>query len=149
MKRIVPDPKQMEAYLNRGLTQAQIVEEYENDTGIRCSRSAIAMAMDRYGLKGKRVRPRYMDMLPWRVAHEHRMHNDARMLRLEAKRRRGEALKTAELRWLTAWLDELDRKNVVIDYNPRSKRGFWWLPRTDEDTDIIRRPKEKTPQPVD
>lgn len=140
MQQIVPDKTQMRRYLDKGLSQAGIVEQYEEDTGIRVSRSAIAMAIGRYGLKSSRPRPRYMDTLPWKVEPEHRDHNDARMLRLEGRRRSGGSLTGKELRILEAWLDLLKERGAVIEYEPRTKKGFFWVPRTDADDDIVRRP---------
>lgn len=140
MKRIVPDATQMRRYLDAGLSQAGIAEQYEKDTGIRVTRSAIGMAIKRYDLESSRPRPRYMEMLPWRVAEQHRMANDARMLRLEGRRREGGVLTDKELRLLEGWLEALEEKNAVITYNPRTKRGFWWVDRTESDDDVIRRP---------
>src|SRR6478752_7450426 len=51
MKEVVPDKAQLKKYLAAGLTQKQIVEQYEKDTGIKVSRSAIGMAISRYGLR--------------------------------------------------------------------------------------------------
>ena len=142
MKQIVPDPTQMRRYLEQGLSQAGIVDKYEEDTGIRVSRSAIAMAIGRYGLKSSRPRPRYTDTVPWHVLPEHRNHNDARMLRLEGRRREGLPLSEKELRWLEQFIDLLRERNAVIDYNPKTKKGFWWVPREEGDDDIVRRPEE-------
>ncbi|MCW2843333.1 MAG: Pirin domain protein [Nocardioides sp.] len=140
MKQIVPDKTQMRRYLDQGMSQAKIVEAYEKDTGVRVSRSAIAMAIGRYELKSSRPRPRYMETLPWTVLPEHRDHTDARMLRLEGRRREGGSLTVKELRWLQTWLETLNARNAVVDYNPRTKQGFWWVPREETDDDIVRRP---------
>lgn len=142
MKTIVPDKTQMRSYLKAGLSQQQIAEQYEKDTGIRVSRSAIAMAISRYGLSSVRPRDRYMDMIPWQLKPEHQDHPDARLLRFEARRRRGLDLNDRELTWLTNWLDRIEHENAVIIYRPETTEGFWWLSRTEDDTDIIRRPTE-------
>jgi hypothetical protein len=141
METIVPDKRKMEAYLKLGLSQQGIADQYEEDTGIKVSRSAIAMAIERYGLQSAQPRARYMDMVPWRLAPEHRMHTDARMLRLEGRRRRGAPLKEGELRRLDQWLTLLRERDCVIHYDGRTARGFWWCPRTEEDSDIVRRAK--------
>lgn len=142
MKQIVPNKTQMRRYLEQGLSQAGIVEQYERDTGIRVSRSAIAMAIGRYELKSSRPRPRYMETVPWKVEPVHRDHNDARMLRLEGRRRSGGSLSAKELRILEGWLDLLRERNAVITYEPKSKKGFFWVPREEHDDDIVRRPDE-------
>ena len=81
-------------------------------------------------------------MLPWVVGPEHRMAWDARMLRLEGRRRKGGRLSEEELRWLTQWKDQLTERNAVIDYVPGSCEGFVWTERLDTDDDIVRRPRD-------
>lgn len=138
--QMVPNKGELERYLEQGMTQAQIVDAWESDSGVRVSRSSIGMAIERYDLRSARPRPRYEDTLPWTVLDEHTHHNDARMLRLEGRRRRGGSLTAKELRVLNAWLQLLDEKNAVIHYDPQTERGFWWVPRTEGDADIVHRP---------
>ena len=138
MKRIVPNKTQMEGYLSRGLTQQQIADQYEEDTGIRVTRSAIGMAIERYGLSSNKARERYDDLLPWRVSREHSMDTEARLLRWEARRRRGLEVPPDKLGWLDNWLKELRQKNAVVDYRP--ELGFVWVERTEDDEDIVRQP---------
>lgn len=139
---VAPDKNWLERKTRDGLTQQQMVDAWEEDSGYRMSRSAIAMAMARYGVASAHPRPRYEDMLPWRVSDEHRMAADARLLRLEARRRKGEKLTADELRWLTGWRERLREANAVIHYDPNTVEGFFWLERDDSDDDIIRRPKD-------
>lgn len=140
MKQIAPGKTELRRYLDKRLTQAQIAEQWEKDTGIKVSRTTIAMAIARYGLQSTKPRPRYEDTLPWHVLDEHKNHNDARMLRLEGRRRHGNALTGNELRWLTQWRELLEEREAVIVYDPDTVQGFWWVSRTPEDDDIIRRP---------
>lgn len=149
METIVPNKTQMEAYLKRGLTQKQIAEQYESDTGIKVSRSAIGMAIERYGLRSAHSRGanpkgegRYEDTVPWtNIRKEHRHLRDVEMLRYEGRRRRGGSLTDRELRQLQNWLEALNEANAVVTYNPDSAKGFWWVARTPEDgMDIVRRP---------
>ena len=135
-----PNKTQLKNYLAKGLTQQQIVQAWEQESNIRVSRSAIAMAISRYGLASAKPRPSYREMIPWRVRWEHRMHWDVRMLRLEARRRRGEALADKEKRDLTVWRSRLDEANAVVIYEPDTDEGFFWVQRTPEDDDVIRRP---------
>lgn len=142
-QQVVPDPTQMRRYLEQGLTQAQIVEQWEEDSGARVSRSAIGMAIGRYGLKSARPRERYMDTIPWKLNPEHQASPEARLLRFEARRRRGLELAERERVWLNGWLAELADDGKVVMYDPRTVEGFWYVARTDEDDDpVIRRPKE-------
>jgi hypothetical protein len=134
-----PNATQLRMYLAKGMTQGQVVEAWEKDSGIRVSRSTIGMAMKRFDLESPRPRPRYEDMIPWTVRKEHTMVWDARMLRLESKRRRGEALTDKEKRVLTQWRTRLEEANAVVAYEPDTEEGFFWLHRSSEDDDIIRR----------
>lgn len=133
----VPNKTQMRRYLSRGMTQQQIVEAWMEDGGEEVSRSAIAMAIERYGLKSAHPRPTHEDMLPWTVALEHRGHIDARMLRLEGRRRKGMPLTESQQRWLDQWKAELERKNAVVHYERTTAEGFFWIPRTDEHGDDL------------
>lgn len=136
-----PGKTELRRYTEKGLTQAQIAEAWESDTGVRISRSTVAMALQRHGLTTQRPRPRYEDMLPWTVHEDHRMHWDARMLRLEGRRRRGMKMSDAEKRKLDHWKQELAHKNAVVTYDGATLEGFFWTPKKDDDDDIIRRPK--------
>jgi hypothetical protein len=139
--QVAPGKTELRRFLSRGLTQQQIVAEWERDSGHRVSRSTIAMAIARYGLNSAHPRPRYEDTLPWIVKEEHTYHRDARMLRLEGRRRSGRKLTTKERRLLQAWRDQLDEAGAVVHYDPDTEQGFWWVYRdpTDGD-DIVRRP---------
>lgn len=141
---LVPDKAKLEKYVRQGLSQSQMVDEWESETGVRVSRAAIGMAMIRLGVDASTPAYRYEDLMPWHVRPEHRMAYDARMLRREARRRRGLPSKAKDpekdMRKLTAWLDRLQEANAVIMYNPDTVQGFWWVPRQSADDDIIRRP---------
>lgn len=126
----VPNKTQMRLYLSKGLTQKQIVEAWEEDSGYTVSRSAIAMAIERYDLKSSHERPTYPEMLPWKVKVEHRGHIDARMLRLEGRRMAGRTLSERESRWLEQWKADLERAGAVVHYERDTEEGFWWVPRT-------------------
>lgn len=141
MRQVVPSKRELERYLGAGMTQQQIAEDWSEKTNQSVSRSAIGMAIARYGLSSHKPRPRYEDLLPWKVKAEHRIHADARLLRLEGRRREGKPISAQDLTWLNNWLQELDDANAVIVYDPDTEQGFWWMERTAEDDDIIRRPK--------
>jgi hypothetical protein len=138
--QLVPGATELRRYLEQGLTQQQIVDAWDEASGVRVSRSAIGMAIERYGLRSAKPRPRYEDMLPWTVRTEHLMHNDARMLRLEGRRRKGGALSEAEKRWLTQWRERLEEAKAVVIYDAATTEGFFWIERQETDDDIIRRP---------
>lgn len=132
---LVPSKTEMRRYLKRGLTQKQIAEEWENDTGIQVSRAAIGMAINRYGLESSHPRNRYEDTLPWTVREEHARDHNARMLRLEGRRRRGLKLSDMEKRWLDSYLSTLKERNAVVTYTP--ELGFIWVTRPDGYNDLV------------
>lgn len=117
-----------------------MVEEWEKESGIRVSRSAIAMAMRLHDVTPAHPRPRYDDMLPWHVKVEHALHSDAQLLRLEGRRRSGAKIPPRKLQWLTGWKTRLMDADAVIHYDPNTESGFFWVKRESSDDDIIRRP---------
>lgn len=137
---MAPGATELRRYVSKGLTQQQIADAWEKDSGHRVTRSAIAMALARFDVESAHPRPRYEDMLPWTVVSEHRMAWDARMLRLEGRRRSGGKLTKQEKHLLTQWKEMLDQKNAVITYDPATPEGFYLTPRLESDDDIIRRP---------
>lgn len=142
MRQVVPDATILRRYLDEGLTQAEIVEAWEKDSNVRVSRSSIGMAIDRYGLRSAHPRNRYEDLLPWKVLVEHRDHMDARMLRLEGRRRAGERLSHRDKVSLHNWLERLEAAGAVVHYDPDTPEGFHWVVPEEGDDDIIHRPKD-------
>lgn len=147
MRQVVPNKTEMERYIERGLTQAQIAKDWSERTNTSVSRSAIAMAIQRYGLTPKRTRPRYEDTIPWRVRDEHKHHRDAKMLRLAGRFMRGLSVSEEDRRRLASWRRLLAEMDAVITYDPDTEEGFWWVARDvaqgDDENDLIRRPKTK------
>ena len=140
-KSRTPDVTWLRNAARRGLTQQQMVDRWEQESGIRVSRSAIGMAMKRNGVESATHRPRYADLLPWQVLEAHKYHRHARLLRLESRRRAGRPLTPRELQWLTTWLDELDMRMAVVTYDPQTEEGFHWVRREPRDQgDIVRQP---------
>lgn len=138
-----PDKTTLRLYLEKGMTQKQIVDEWEEASGNRVSRSAIGMAIARYGLESAHPRGRYGDVIPWTVRTVHRNRYDLRMLRLEHKRRRGVKLTEEQRKRLNSWRKALDTPQegaplgAVVFYNPHTAQGFHWIPREPHHTDII------------
>lgn len=136
-RTLVPDQTRLERYVRKGLTQAQIVDAWEQESGVRVSRSAVAMAMRRFDIESPRAKVRHEDLVPWRLKPEHRMAPEARLLRLEGQRRRGETIRPADLTWLDNWLTELHESNAVITYAPDTREGFLRVQRCPEDGDSL------------
>lgn len=137
---VAPNKTELRRYLERGLTQQQIADEWEKDSGYRVSRSTIGMAIARYGLESSRPRLRYEDLLPWHVAQQHLMAYDARMLRYEGRRRAGLEVDSDTITRLEGWIRDLRSRDAVVHYDPDTAEGFYWVKRSEEDDDLIRRP---------
>lgn len=152
--RRVPDADQLRAYLDRGLTHAEIAEAWLKDSGLDVKRQTISMAIARYGLTdhSPRAHIRHKDLIPWKLEQEHVYKPEARLLRLEGRRRAGHQLRDDEIRWLENWKAELLASWAVVHYDP--DRGFDWVDRNDpgvipyEDLiDLSNVPEEDRPKP--
>ena len=131
--RRVPDADQMRAYLDQGLTHAEIAEAWLKDSGVEIKRSTVSMAIARYGLKdhSPRAHMRHSDLIPWKLESEHVYRPEARLLRLEGRRRAGNELREDELRWLENWKVELSEAGAVVHYDKDTEEGFFWVSRSD------------------
>lgn len=127
----VPDKTTLRRYLERGLTQQQIADQWEKDSGIRVARSAIALAIERYDLHSATTRPDYSELLPWHIRKEHRFLTDPRMLRFESRRRNGMQLTERQAEQLARWKEELEEANAVVRYEWDTDEG-WFLVSRDE-----------------
>jgi hypothetical protein len=137
--RLLPDNSELIAMVNRGMTQQEIADHVFKATGNRVTRAAVSAALARAGVP--RARPRYDELLPWRVRVEHDSHYAPRMLRAEARRRAGVELPAKELRRLEAWKETLLESKAVVHYDPEAPGGFFYVPvRKGVDTDLIRVP---------
>lgn len=80
-------------------------------------------------------------LIPWTVHSWHLWSVTLAMLHAESRRRAGFELCGPDLRAVQEFGDELRRKGMVIHYEPRSRRGFWVVPRRDLfDADLVRVP---------
>jgi hypothetical protein len=84
------------------------------------------------------------DLIPWHVRSEHRWAYPVAMLRAEARRRAGFELNDETQGRLNSWLRTLEEDGLVVHYDPDTQDGFFYVPREEHDTDIIRRPRQKT-----
>ena len=141
--RLSPDKEQLKKYLAKGLSQQEIADAWAKESGNRVTRNAISMAMTNFKLKPAHPRPRYDNLIPWRVKVEHSKAYDARMLRAAARigaKKKSERMTDPEYSRYVSWLASLKDQNAVVGYTP--SLGFVWLPReeTDDPADLIRRP---------
>lgn len=84
-------------------------------------------------------------LIPWQVAREHRWAYPLAMLRVEARRRRGENLREVDAKKLATWKKQIEVHDLVVHYDPDTDQGFFLVPRrTGIDTDLIRMPEKVT-----
>lgn len=147
--RILPDPHKLRALKER-FTYAQIAEMYGVDPQSVYQRLRIDYP------NAQKERPRYSDLIPWRIAKEHWYAMPVTMLRFYARRRDGKQLSPKDERRLDSWLEALRAADAVVDYdrdqppNPASpKSGGWrYVKRLPEDGDrLIRVPQKTESQP--
>lgn len=124
--RVVPEAAELMRMIRRGMTTQQIADEVYDKTGVRVTRQAVSAALARAGYDS--LRPRYEDLIPWRVKPVHGSHYALRMLRAEARRRAGEELGEMESRRLASWLKQLKMHKVVVHYDRDTDEGFHYIP---------------------
>lgn len=135
------DAKTLRSYVDKGMTLEEMSQAWLEQTGQKRSRAAFALAMSRHGIENPRAHARYREQLPWRVAEEHQMGYDARMLRLLGQRETGIELSEGKKRRLDAWLQALDEDRAVVHYDRQTAQGWWHVEREPADGDgYIRRP---------
>ena len=141
-ERKLPSTEELVRLRDEGWTLKRIAETYGVSTG------AVHLQLKATGRTASR--PRYGDLIPWRVRPEHDHQHPITMLRLLARRRAGDlgGVSPARLAMLESWLQELHDKDLVVRYderippNPASPTGGWaYVPRDGvRDDDVIRRP---------
>lgn len=134
----IVDETEVIRWFEEGRTYAWMVEEYKRKYNIDTVPSLWGNFRRRRGLARRIVRND--DLIPWAVEEKHRWAYAVQMLRSEARRREGKELREIERLRLDAWLNGLERDNLVIHYDPDTEEGFFYIPREKQDTDIIRRP---------
>lgn len=141
-KRLVPGPDELRTLLDKGMTHQEVADS------VGVTRAAISSAARRYGFE--RTWPRYSELIPWHVKTEHGTHYALRMLRVEARLRRGWPLATdddqaADLgERLDSWKQKLRDEDLVVHYQDNTDEGFYYVPRRPGiDTDLIRVPDQQ------
>lgn len=130
--------------LRQGLTHAEIAERLTQETGEQITRVAVSVALHRAGDTDEK--PRYDDLIPWRVKMPHMRQYPVLMLRAFARRRAGHELPEDLNRKLNLWLGRLEDEQIVVAYSEED--GFTYVPRKASDkgpdgTFLIRRPLGK------
>ncbi|TCC19971.1 hypothetical protein [Kribbella sindirgiensis] len=130
-------------WFEEGRTYKWMVEQYAEKYNIKIGETAFANFRRRHELK-PRLAHGGSSLIPWSpVDRRWRWSYPIQMLRLEEKRRRGEALSKLNQEKLDAWLRERKAKDEVVAYLPDrpEEQGFYYVPRRPGiDNDLIREP---------
>jgi hypothetical protein len=124
---------------SNGWTQRRIAETY----GV--SESGVWKALQRAGYT--ETKATYKDILPWEIAEEHKTVAIMERFRAIVKQQKGAKLRPEEAARLQQWLHDLEANGLVVSYHKAappnsasSKGGFFYIPKSDQDDWIIRRP---------
>ncbi|MGV9312576.1 hypothetical protein ACWDR0_10310 [Streptomyces sp. NPDC003691] len=134
-------------WLEEGRTYAWIVEQYKIKYGIDTTVAMWSAFRRRRGIPTRVTRD--TDLIPWRVQKKHIMAYPLAMLRAEARRRAGEELKGRTASKLESWKAALTRDERVVYYDPDTEDGFFYVPREERDSDLIRKPATGLRPPSD
>lgn len=133
--------------LERGFTRSEVAEMYQ------VTPQAVNWHLNAKGRKYKDPRQRAMEHLPWKVESRHKNAAPFQKLRMHIKYVAvGEKkLSESERKRLRSWYEELQRLDVVLEYDPnipptpRMSTGGWrYVPRADSDEGLIIRVNEHT-----
>lgn len=146
--RKLPDSGTLHRLRKQGWTHKDIATEF------KVSESAVWKALMRAGYT--KPMPTYRDLLPWRIAEEHKATAIMEHFRAIVKQQKGAVLRLDEEQMLNRWLRDLQALNLVVAYHPdappntaSTKGGFYYTPRTPEDDWIIRRPPANETEETD
>lgn len=139
--RVMPTDDQLQRMVDDGMNVPDITDALNNQRRAQAeaagedfqpiSRSTVASAMRRAGIKNGRTRNRYDVEIPWTVPTRHSMAYPAMMLRLMGRRRVGAPMTTHEAELLDAWLAERRLTQTVVAFN--ANYGFRYVRAHDGD----------------
>jgi hypothetical protein len=139
-QRLLPQKDDLIRMVASGMSHQDIVDETFRRTGERVTRAAVSAALSRAGQEP--LRPRYEDLIPWKVKVKHGNHYALRMLRAEARSRQGIAIPEVEARRLESWKRILKVNKAVVHYDPDTEQGFFYVEPRAKDRDLIRIPDQ-------
>ena len=143
--KILPDKNTLRHWIeDEGLTHQQCADRVYEQTGERVGRSAISVAVHRYGLS--KPGPRYSEYTPWRVEGRHITAYPLRMLRLMGRKAaKGDvSLSIVDKQALDAWLKMIEAENVIVAYDPDDEQGVHYIDAKYKDHDGLAPIRVKT-----
>ncbi|WP_042800924.1 hypothetical protein [Streptomyces sp. C] len=123
-------------------TYAWMVEQYKEKYGITTTEPMWAAFRRRNGIDRRNTRSE--DLLPWKLREDHRHLYPAMMLRTEGRQRAGKPVAADKAKKLASWKQYLEENNLVVHYDYDTEEGFFFVPREERDTDLIREPEVRT-----
>lgn len=125
-------------WLEEGRTYSWMQEQYLKKYNIETTVGMWASIRHRHGIPLRQERDE--KLIPWTVLPQHRHAYPLAMLRVEARRRRGDELRETDASRLASWREALGNDRVV-HYDPDLEGGFFLVPRREGiDLDLIREP---------
>lgn len=143
-KAKIQDLEEVKRWYAEGKTFRWMSEEYERKYHIQINPASFSTRLRRYGVEPDRV-VLAPNLVPWQVLDVHRGKNIAQVLYAEANIRAGRKVSQVRQQNLDSVKAYLDAHNLVIHYDPRTRQGWWFVPRREGiDTDLIRVPPKPT-----
>jgi hypothetical protein len=128
-------------WILQGKSYPWIIHQYRIRYGVQTTPAMWSNFRRRQGIEIRTTRDG--DLIPWRVAPQHRGSYLLEMLRKEARIRAGNGLNQRESHRLALFKENLAGAGNVVHYEPAS--GFRYVPRRPGvDLDMIREPARRT-----
>lgn len=141
-KRKVQNEDEAIRWIREGRSNLWLREKYRAKYGIETGSSMWSLFRMKRGLDA--FNARNDDLIPWTVDSRHLGAYLLQMLRLEGRSRAGYPMSERSAKRLHSFRDNLAAANAVVYYEPESEQGFFYVPRLETDTDIVRMPPRKT-----
>jgi hypothetical protein len=134
----IQDEQEVVRWFREGRTYEWMRETYKEKYGIDTTSPMWSAFRRRKGLDRRNLRDD--NLLPWKLNEEHRHVYPAMMLRAEARLRAGRELAGRSGQRLANWKRMLEDNKLVVHYDAATEEGWFYIPREESDTDLIRRP---------
>ncbi|MFI5942216.1 hypothetical protein ACIBCB_18430 [Streptomyces uncialis] len=137
-KKVQNDDEAMK-WLRSGVPYDEIIDRYKKQYNLETTRSMWSTYRRRKKIPARNVRN--TDLIPWKVREEHRYEYPVMMLRAEGRRLAGKELTKDDEKRLASWRAELARKDLVVHYDPDTESGWFYVPRSEGDDELIHPPE--------
>ncbi|MFI8294283.1 hypothetical protein ACIGBL_34905 [Streptomyces sp. NPDC085614] len=134
----IQDEQEVVRWFVEGRTYEWMQQTYRDKYGIDTSIPMWSAFRRRRGIDRRNLRDD--NLLPWKINEKHRYLYPAMMLRTEARLRAGKELTARDGQRLARWNAMLTDGRLVVHYDASTERGWFYVPREESDSDIIRRP---------